>query len=674
MATITSKANGAWSTGSTWSSDPAIPVNGDVVIVAHDVTDFDVDMSAWANGITLTINVGKSLTVKDDAGAYYLKSNAADITVNGNWMIGTSVAVPFTGTLTVDFNGAAKSIEVSATGHLYWYCEQPTNLYIMTTEAGGVGEGTVADPLNVDTNVTADWVVGQQVRIIDSTPLNTELFTLSAINAESIEIGAVGLAAAKSTDSMVMLITRNIRIINVAASDYAITYGASAGSGDYLGVEINNCYRGVNRGAGFEFAGTCELLTTSPYCFYTSVDSIMSGALAGPSSGTRYGLLSCGGFTVSGVIAGFTSGSASGIGNTIDGYIFGCTNGLSTPAGEILSSTGIIKYCSNGISQGSAVIYGDILSCATTVHRSVDIIFANSTLSGVNFDLRECLKGVAYNTVFSAPTEFYNYNSTASSKMLYFESFDHDGVTNAFVAWCRGGIVTSQTALPPTGYTIWYEHACEYVAAGSYPCFRQYDATVLPGTAIEVHGKIRIADGEDLSADPPALQIIDKFADPLVDSTQTPLDEDEVADATGVTTDWQDVDVIWANAGDSPRRVIVRMYASVAGAVANVDVDECWSIANYQTQIQAIYDKLPTNYIMGSSDVDNHDTDIDSILADTNEIQGKLPDDYIMGSSVTTSMDDEIDAIIAITGQVHTVDDETPGGGTAGTSGIAEGC
>ena len=69
--------------------------------------------------------------------------------------------------------------------------------------------------------------------------------------------------------------------------------------------------------------------------------------------------------------------------------------------------------------------------------------------------------------------------------------------------------------------------------------------------------------------------------------------------------------------------------------------------------------------------------DVDTILADTNEIQGKLPDDYIMGSSVQTSMDDEINTIIANSGQVHTTEDESPGGaglGAAGTSGIAEGC
>ena len=58
-------------------------------------------------------------------------------------------------------------------------------------------------------------------------------------------------------------------------------------------------------------------------------------------------------------------------------------------------------------------------------------------------------------------------------------------------------------------------------------------------------------------------------------------------------------------------------------------------------------------------------------------ILAKLPDEFIMGSSVQDSMDDEINAIVANLGQVHTVEDESPGGGGGApstTSGIAEGC
>jgi len=58
--------------------------------------------------------------------------------------------------------------------------------------------------------------------------------------------------------------------------------------------------------------------------------------------------------------------------------------------------------------------------------------------------------------------------------------------------------------------------------------------------------------------------------------------------------------------------------------------------------------KLPTNNIMGSSDKDNHDTDIDAILVDTNEMQGKLPTNNIMGSSDKADYDDNITNIETI--------------------------
>jgi len=57
-------------------------------------------------------------------------------------------------------------------------------------------------------------------------------------------------------------------------------------------------------------------------------------------------------------------------------------------------------------------------------------------------------------------------------------------------------------------------------------------------------------------------------------------------------------------------------------------------------------------------------------------ILAKLPDNFIMGSSDTEDHDDEIDSILNNLGQVHTTEDESPGGGGGAdsTSGIAEGC
>lgn len=53
-----------------------------------------------------------------------------------------------------------------------------------------------------------------------------------------------------------------------------------------------------------------------------------------------------------------------------------------------------------------------------------------------------------------------------------------------------------------------------------------------------------------------------------------------------------------------------------------------------------IQGKLPTNKIMGSSDVDNHDTDIDSILADTNELQ---VDDYPTSLAAIKAKTDQLE-------------------------------
>jgi hypothetical protein len=61
-------------------------------------------------------------------------------------------------------------------------------------------------------------------------------------------------------------------------------------------------------------------------------------------------------------------------------------------------------------------------------------------------------------------------------------------------------------------------------------------------------------------------------------------------------------------------------YTQVADFVAAT-----WSTAD-QDKLIAIYDKLPTNYLMGSSDQSNHDTGIDAILVDTNELQTELAD------------------------------------------------
>jgi len=99
--------------------------------------------------------------------------------------------------------------------------------------------------------------------------------------------------------------------------------------------------------------------------------------------------------------------------------------------------------------------------------------------------------------------------------------------------------------------------------------------------------------------------------------------------------------------------VLTDTATTVTNDVNLTDATEA-QIDAIETDTNEIQGKLPTNKIMGSSDVDNHDTDIDSILADTNEIQGKLPTNKIMGSSDVDNHDTDIDSILADTNELQT--------------------
>lgn len=718
MATRTSVGTGLWSVAGTW--DTGVPVDTDTAIIAngHTVT-FDVDQSGMAAGITLTINAGGTLQASTSAGSYYLKLQNADMTVNGTLQAGTSVAVPYpsTATFTIDHSNNAKSIEVGAAGHNYLYCTQPTNRYITITEA----LDAVETEIDVGTDVTADtpWIAGAEVKIVDSTPTDVETRTIAGggVSAGHIDITAA-LTNTKTINSRMILLTRNIRIINVAASDYAITYAATAGSGDHIGAEISDCYRGISGGTGYTFSGTMDLLTTSVMCIYNASNVTVSGCICGSGTTGAYGCVNTSNLTLTstGFIGGFsTGGIASSTNANVSGLMLGNAQAFYNEHSVVVTTTGQIIYNSNGFQGcGNVICYGTVSNNTIGFNAGSGLVLSCSMSSNSTADLSNVCNGQAYNALFGSGTEFSGYAGQGRAASDYMESFDHDQSTNAFKAWCRGGIVTSQTASPPTGYDIWYEHACEDTTP-EYPCFRQYESTVLPGQAIEVEAVIRIQhqagldDFSGVGEIPPRLQIIDKFADPLVDSTQTALDQDIIGSYDGTNHDWQNVSVIWANQGDAPRQVIVRLlaYSQTGG---QTDIDEAWAVATYQDQISdiltavrplattvatantassftltageptadaynnmvvmvqdadddhwetrhvsdwtagrvitvstafsfmpavsdvvwimgpayaspvdlsSITAKLPTNYIMGSSDQDNHDTDIDAILVDT---------------------------------------------------------
>ena len=649
MAMITSTASGDFSVGATWVGGVApADTDGFTVAAGHTVV-FDMDQSAWVGMAASVIAATGQLTIKDDGGTYYLKING-DLAVNGTdgLQAGTSVAVPFTGIFTIDFNSGAFSIEGNSTGSIKLYCGEPTNKWIRLSGA----EAAAQTELSVDTDVTGDslWAAGAEVAIVDWIPItaveDVERRTIAAggVSSDHIDITA-GLTNDKYEGAYVVLLTRNIVIKG------STTWAVEDCDDSEVYAFIDNT-QGCNSCSNLTLGGSSFL--TNGYAAYNCTIMHYDHALANDGLGSAdRGIFNCSSLTTTtdAFIGGCQYGIMSSKGGVYDGIIVGCVNGAYQSGTYIFNNS--IWGCYVGLNECyDLYLYEDITaSYACLDECSGNVIVANCELNG-SYCLYWVANATFYNVLFTASiSENYGYDGTKIIKSSVVDSFNHDQIENAFKAWCRGGIVTSDTSAPlPTGETIKYIFTAKDTTQ-TYPVFRQFETTVQPGTAIEVEGYLAIPNGEDMTGYAPALQIIDKFADPLVDSTQSPLDEDEIPDPDGSETGFQAVSVIWANQGDSPRQVIVRMIAEHDGGGDDVVIYGTWSIADYKDQIN-------------------------DILADTNEIQSKLPDDYIMGSSVTTSKDDEIDAIKANLGQVHTVEDETSGGDgrPSRTSGIAEGC
>ncbi len=707
-STLSGNAASPWHDGGAQTALNTIPQNTDTVTIAntHDV-EFDVDQSGFAAGITLTIAAGGELHAKT-SGTNYLKCQA-NLTVNGTLRAGTDVTTfyPFAAKFTIYLNGNF-TINTAAAGKLYLYCAEPAIKYALLSGAEAIGQ----TELGLDRDITGDiWADGDTVRIDDvgiSDMPESEARVIAAGGRDAAHIDVTaGLTGAKAASSFVLLCTRNITInASLTTNVYAITLNVAT-TGCYIGAWVDGGgtgYRGTTSGTTCTFAGVISGFTS--YGIASGTSHTNSGTI----SGCTYGIASGTSHTNSGTISGCTYGIYLGASHTNSGTISGCNYGINSGASHTNSGTisgcnfgiylgtshtnsGTISGCNYGINSGASYTNsGTISGCnygiyfGTSHTNSGTISGCNyginsgtshtnsGTISGCNYgisygdnykvygilnntnNLYRVYGGIAYGADFTG-TEFNSYNSADyRSPSAYFQSLNHNTVANTFKAWCLGGIVTSQTDSPPIGYTMWYAHACE---SATYPCFRQWQYTVAPDETLIVTGKMRIPAATDMSANPPKFQIIDFFADPLVDGTQSPLATMSIPVSNGTNTDWQDMSIAWTNTGASPRIVYIRTIAYHA----TQQVDECVYVPDTAAQISVIYTKLPTNYIAGSAtqndlsidfptaeeirnEIDANSTQLAAIVEDTNEVQTDLAD----GGRLDTILD----AILTDTNELQT--------------------
>jgi parallel beta-helix repeat protein len=277
-----------------------------------------------------------------------------------------------------------------------------------------------------------------------------------------------------------------------------------------------------------------------------------------------YGIIYGSGNTISGnTISGNSSGINAGSGYTISGNtISGNYYGIIYGSGNTISGN-TISGNSYGIYYGS----GHTISGNTISGNSSGIIYGsgNTMLNNIGSGNTNYLHAVPvadlYNCLFSG-VEHSGYNSTDRLAWHYVASDLHNQIAGAWKAWCSGGIVTKAANVVPPGKTYSYEHACEPgPRATPSPVFRQLQYTMKRYEKLHYRTFVR---KEVTMTYRPRIQIIDYFADPLVDVANVALAETVMTDSTGT---WEVIDAYYFNNSDMPKKVLLRTLAMNATGI-----------------------------------------------------------------------------------------------------------
>jgi len=497
MATVTSVGSGAWGTAGTW--DTGIPADGDDVVIAsgHTVT-FNVDQSAFTTGVKVTIT--GTLTHTTAAGNYCLfAKTGASIVGAGTWNIGTSgTPIPFAAKHTIT-GAAGWYVDGNAGLTMTVYGAEPSIKYVKLSGNEAIGQ----TELSVDTDVTGDiWAAGDSVYIISAfNSAETRVIAAGGIAETTITL-TEGLAGNRVTGNYVILLTRNIKIIAVGTGNRTIyRVGATGnklnvGGGAFMGVAksmFESCpYMTISGGV---FIGNNYVTNNSSYITVTGGISCGHGVAGGVIYNASYSSIN--NFSVIGYYPrAFYAGSYSNVSNVLIDMGAGNTNGAFDSISDwtlnscTVMTTPVALYASNRI---------NVINC--------------NFISG-QYNLRENNAIKLFNTVLSGTTENHPYANTliATSNT---QSEDHDGVDGALKAWCKGGVVTSQTSVKPTGYTQAYLLDPE---SATYPVFFTKTFTVSAGEVVDVEVQLR----KDASMTYlPRVYLMASIGNPLAGATPT---------------------------------------------------------------------------------------------------------------------------------------------------------
>jgi hypothetical protein len=325
-------------------------------------------------------------------------------------------------------------------------------------------------------------------------------------------------------------------------------YGLHAGNFTYDDVVIVGCAYGIANATSSTISGKliCAACNSGMY----SVQPItLTGTLI--TIGCAYGLNGCslvssGTISMYGCMYGLMNVIAdiSGILNLIGNYR-GIYNGyIICTAIATLYSNNIGIELGQHVFSGTTTISNSSYGCSTAT-----CIFRGTTFQDNAKDILDPFNCVCYNVAFGSVD--IDYTLANLKRYSYTKSVDHDGVTGAFKALTKGGIIEKNTETKPTGKD-WSLNLKPVSTVD--PAYIEKQLTLAPGETLTLNIWIK---KDAAMAYLPWVAIIDSQNDTLYNPDAAALDIFTMAN----NTYWQTDTLTYTNNTSYDKEIIVRVVA-----------------------------------------------------------------------------------------------------------------
>ena len=495
MATITSAQSGNWSETSTWVGG-ALPADGDTVVIdsGHTVT-FNVNLSSWTTGIN-GLTITGTLNVSTSTSSYMFVKAGATINGTGTFNVGTSDnPIPYSTTFTL-------------TGGAGWYIKGDTSTGLTMTVFGteptyqwvrfSENEAASQTELSIDTDLTGEanyWKAGQKVLI--STNKGTsevQAALISSVSSSTITIDT-GLSYAKNAGDHIVLLDRNVTILQVATSNLFNTFKDSKLTIGSCAISMQNSY-GIKGCTNVTVSGGVFYYYTynGGIFIYGSSVKLTGGVITGVSRGF-YG---AGGCEMSG-------GLICGVNRPTEG-----ASGFRMTGGKIYGHADAQIYLSDGAmllggtlekardAYSPAIMSNDVYVNGVTFKNAAGIFAnGNTQLNIVSATIDNCsyfgnrnANGKVYSATYIGTPPGFNVAQFMTSGSI-FEVFNYGGTQGAYKAWTGMGVITSQSSVVPSGYSQANQMALNSSSGYANYCFYPVLFTVPAGHSASVEVQLR---------------------------------------------------------------------------------------------------------------------------------------------------------------------------------------